>query len=114
VKTISTLNKAVEDFLTHKRIAVAGVSRSGSEASNLIYRNYATQALKCLRLIRTRMFNPQDEMLGEEQVKVLFEETGAHSPEEIIARLKKAGEVWANGRAQQDDVTFVVVKSNNN
>ena len=31
-------------------------------------------------------------MLGEEQVKVLFAETGAHSPEEIIEHLKKAGE----------------------
>ncbi len=49
-------------------------------------------------------------MLGEEQVKMLFEETAANSPEEIIAHLKKAGEAWANGRAQQDDVTFVVVK----
>ena len=49
-------------------------------------------------------------MLGEEQVKVLFEETGAHSPEEIREHLKKAGVVWANGRARQDDVTFVVVK----
>ena len=55
-------------------------------------------------------FNPQDELLGEEQVKALFEETGAHSPEEIIEHLKKAGEVWANGRAQQDDVTFMVIK----
>ncbi len=36
---MSTLNEAVEDFLAHKRIAGAGVSRSGSEASNLIYRN---------------------------------------------------------------------------
>ena len=69
---MSTLNEAVEDFLAHKRITVAGVSRSGSEASNLIYRNYATQALKCLRLVRTRIFNPQDEMLGEEQVKRFF------------------------------------------
>ncbi len=34
---MSTLNEAVEDFLAHKRITVAGVSRSGSEASNLIY-----------------------------------------------------------------------------
>ncbi len=56
------------------------------------------------------MFNPQDEMLGEEQVKMLFEEAAANSPEEIIEHLKKAGEVWANGRAQEDDVTFVVVK----
>jgi len=42
-------------------------------------------------------------------VKVLFEETGAHSPAEIITS-EKSREAWANGRAQQDDVTFVVVK----
>ena len=56
------------------------------------------------------MFNQQDEMLGDERAKTLFEETAADSPEEIIEHLKKAGEAWANGRAQQDDVTFVVLK----
>ena len=29
---------------------------------------------------------------------------------EIIEHLKKAGEEWANGRDQEDDVTFVVIK----
>jgi serine phosphatase RsbU (regulator of sigma subunit) len=56
------------------------------------------------------MFNPQDKMLGEEQVKMLFEETAANSPEKIIKHLKKAGEAWANGRDQEDDVTFVLIK----
>jgi len=45
-------------------------------------------------------------MLGDERAKMLFEKTAANSPEEIIVHLKKAGESWANGRAQQDDVTF--------
>jgi len=36
--------------------------------------------------------------------------SAANSPAEIIEHLKKAGEAWANGRAQEDDVTFVVVK----
>lgn len=31
-------NKAIEDFLAQKRIAVAGVSRTGGEAGNLVYR----------------------------------------------------------------------------
>ncbi len=31
---MSTLNEAVEDFLAHKRIAVAGVSRSGSKVKS--------------------------------------------------------------------------------
>jgi serine phosphatase RsbU (regulator of sigma subunit) len=56
------------------------------------------------------MFNPQDEMLGEEQVKVIFEEIAANSPEEIIEHLKRAGEAWAKGRDQEDDVTFIVIK----
>ena len=56
------------------------------------------------------MFNPQNEMLGDEEVKTLFEETAAKSPESIINHLKKAGETWASGRDQEDDVTFVVVK----
>ncbi len=33
-----TLNEAVEDFLTQKRIAVAGVSRTKEDAANIIYR----------------------------------------------------------------------------
>jgi serine phosphatase RsbU (regulator of sigma subunit) len=56
------------------------------------------------------MFNPQDEVLGGEQVKILFEECASRSPEEIIAHLQKAGEAWADGRDQVDDVTFVVIK----
>lgn len=35
---MSTLIEAVEDFLAQKRIAVAGVSRSGQDAANGIYR----------------------------------------------------------------------------
>ncbi len=35
---MTTLNELTTDFLAHKRIAVAGVSRTGGEAANLIYR----------------------------------------------------------------------------
>jgi predicted CoA-binding protein len=35
---MSTLNKAVDDFLAQRRIAVAGVSRNGDLPANLIYR----------------------------------------------------------------------------
>ena len=35
---MSDLNAAVDEFLALKRIAVAGVSRSGKEAANLIYK----------------------------------------------------------------------------
>jgi predicted CoA-binding protein len=35
---MSTLKETVNDFLAQERIAVAGVSRSGDQAANLIYR----------------------------------------------------------------------------
>ncbi len=35
---MSALKEAVDDFLAQKRIAVVGVSRSGSAAANVIYR----------------------------------------------------------------------------
>ncbi len=56
------------------------------------------------------MFNQQGEILGEERAKAVFEETARESPEQIITHLVKAGITWANGRAQEDDVTFVAVK----
>jgi serine phosphatase RsbU (regulator of sigma subunit) len=41
---------------------------------------------------------------------LIFAEVAEQSPHEIIAYLIKAGETWANGRPQDDDVTFVVMK----
>ena len=35
---VEAFKKAVEDFLAQRRLAVTGVSRSGAEAANLIYR----------------------------------------------------------------------------
>ena len=56
------------------------------------------------------MFNEKDEMLGEEQTKSLFEEIAQEHPERVIEHLVDAGKKWAKGRAQEDDVTFVVMK----
>jgi len=55
-------------------------------------------------------FNTQEEMLGEERAKAFFEEVARESPEQIIARLLEEEKAWANGRPQDDDVTFVVMK----
>ncbi len=56
------------------------------------------------------LFNEAREMLGYERAVSVFEEVASRSPEEIIAHLREVGETWANGRAQDDDVTFVVMK----
>ncbi len=55
-------------------------------------------------------FNVQKEELGEERAKTLFAEAAGGSPEQIIAHLQKEEKAWANGRLQDDDVTFVVMK----
>lgn len=56
------------------------------------------------------MFNPDGEILDYPAAKDIFAEAAARSPHEIIAHLTKAGETWANGHPQEDDVTFVVMK----
>jgi len=60
------------------------------------------------------LFNDKDEMLDYPRVKEIFKEAAERSPDEIIAHLNEAGERWSNGRAQDDDITFVVLKVKQN
>jgi serine phosphatase RsbU (regulator of sigma subunit) len=56
------------------------------------------------------MFNQNGEILDYPAAKSIFSEVAHKPPHEIIAHLTQAGERWANGRPQEDDVTFVVMK----
>jgi len=56
------------------------------------------------------MFNEAGEMLDYGKAKTVLEETARQSPQEIINRFVEVGEQWAGTRAQDDDVTFVVLK----
>ena len=56
------------------------------------------------------MFNQQNEMIGDERTKQLFQEITHESPGQVIDHLVDEGKKWANGRPQEDDVTFVVMK----
>jgi len=61
----------------------------------------------------TERFNPSGETLGYEQAKTVLAEVAPRSPQDIIQRFVQAGEAWAGGCPQNDDVTFVVVKVKN-
>jgi serine phosphatase RsbU (regulator of sigma subunit) len=56
------------------------------------------------------MFNPANDMLGFEKAAEVLPNIADLSAQEIISEFVKIGEEWANGRAQDDDVTFVVLK----
>ncbi len=56
------------------------------------------------------LFNEKMEMLDYRRVKEYFREVAVKSPDEIIAHLNEAGERWRNGKPQDDDITFVVLK----
>ncbi len=43
-------------------------------------------------------------------LKEIFKEAADRSADEIITHLNEAGERWSNGRPQDDDITFVVLK----
>ncbi len=54
--------------------------------------------------------NPNEEMFDYSQVKKHFNEIIDNSPNTIIEKLVEAGDNWMNGRVQDDDITFVVIK----
>jgi len=56
------------------------------------------------------LFNDKKEILDYPQVKQIFAETAAKSPSEILSHLKKSIEKWSNGRPQNDDITFIILK----
>jgi serine phosphatase RsbU (regulator of sigma subunit) len=56
------------------------------------------------------MFNEAGETLDYGKAKTILEEMAHTTPQEIISHFVKVGETWANGRPQDDDVTFVVIK----
>ncbi|NIT60820.1 MAG: SpoIIE family protein phosphatase [Aliifodinibius sp.] len=56
------------------------------------------------------LFNEDMEMLDYSRTKEIFVATADRSPEEIITHLKQSAEQWLNGKPQDDDITFVVLK----
>ncbi|MEA2175840.1 MAG: hypothetical protein QOD00_3432 [Blastocatellia bacterium] len=56
------------------------------------------------------MFNEAGETLDYGKAKTILEEMAQATPQEIISHFVEVGETWANGRPQDDDVTFVVLK----
>lgn len=57
------------------------------------------------------MFDGNREMLGWTRVKELFQEAADGAPQEVIARLREAGDQWRDGHPAEDDVTLVVVQA---
>jgi serine phosphatase RsbU (regulator of sigma subunit) len=56
------------------------------------------------------LFNEQSEIFDYDRVKATFGEVASQSPGKIIEHFLRVGEVWANGKGQQDDMTFIVLK----
>ena len=54
--------------------------------------------------------NGDDEQLDYPRAQELFRESAHLSPDEICQRLTAAGDEWAAGREQDDDVSFVALK----
>jgi serine phosphatase RsbU (regulator of sigma subunit) len=55
-------------------------------------------------------FNGKNEMLGYDSAKGLLLETAILRPQEIIEIFLNISDKWAEGRMQDDDMTFVVLK----
>ncbi len=55
-------------------------------------------------------FNPEGEMFDYWRASNALADSAHASPREIIDHFVSAGDAWASGRPQDDDVTFVVLK----
>jgi serine phosphatase RsbU (regulator of sigma subunit) len=56
------------------------------------------------------LFNEEMQMLDYPRVKEMFKESAEKSADEIILYMNESGEKWRKGKAQDDDITLVVVK----
>jgi serine phosphatase RsbU (regulator of sigma subunit) len=56
------------------------------------------------------LFNDGGEMFGYEQASAALVEVAACTPTQIVEHFVRAAVRWADGRPQDDDVTFVVLK----
>jgi serine phosphatase RsbU (regulator of sigma subunit) len=54
--------------------------------------------------------NNDEEMFDYSRVKGHFNEMAENTPDTIIKKLVEAGDKWMNGRLQDDDITFVVIR----
>ena len=54
--------------------------------------------------------NEADEELGYERMQALFVNVVQRTPVEICSAMARGGDEWADGRAQDDDVTLVVLR----
>lgn len=56
------------------------------------------------------LINEAEEMIGYRKTRKLFEEIAEQEPEKIISHLNLFGDKWTNGKENDDDITFVVIK----
>jgi serine phosphatase RsbU (regulator of sigma subunit) len=54
--------------------------------------------------------NNNEEMFDYSRVILSFNDAIRNTPDEIINKLVAAGDDWMNGRAQDDDISFVVIR----
>lgn len=54
--------------------------------------------------------NANEEMFDYSRVKSHFNEIIENTPDTIIEKFVEAGDGWMNGRVQDDDITFVVIR----
>ena len=57
-----------------------------------------------------KLFNENDDMLGYSEAGEIFRQVSGGTPDEIVALLRSAAEKWRGNRAQEDDITFVVLE----
>ena len=96
-----------------EEVTIKGMPLGGPEGSTYQEINREIKSGDTILLMSDgfpELFNDEMEMLDYSRVKEIFEEIAPKSPKEIITHLREAAEDWLNGKPQDDDITFVVLK----
>jgi PAS domain S-box-containing protein len=56
------------------------------------------------------LFNERNDILDYQKLEEFFQKSGYEKPDKIIERLIQIGEEWNQGKNQNDDITFIVIK----
>jgi sigma-B regulation protein RsbU (phosphoserine phosphatase) len=100
-----------------EQLVLKGLPLGGIESASYQQKNFTLEHGDTLLMMTdgyVELFNPDMESLDYPRIIEIFRQNGHKTPEEIIQQLVEKGEEWAAGQTQSDDITFIVLKYEEN
>ncbi|MBD3341877.1 MAG: SpoIIE family protein phosphatase [Candidatus Lokiarchaeota archaeon] len=97
-----------------ERIALKGIPLGGFGSGNFKKREINLHPGDSMILMTDgfpELFDSEKEIIGYYRPVSIFRQVGEQSPEKIIQHFKEYADSWTNGHSQEDDTTFLEIKT---